>query len=399
MPDPQDIVLTGLVSIKNGVSTGRLRMLSTAITDLLDIEYKGLFEDQQHCFVLLSQKRDSGDADTPPELTQGPIFDLSPNLFIWVTQQHLANNSAHLVARDIMSNICTAGLSETYRKIVDMLADAGHEKSAAQIWRAGVATDIDVFRYFLGVKKAVDRYDGMSQAQQEKCSPRSVPDWGQRDMVKDFATKKQIAQDAVEAFEHWAAHYGVADQHSAQIALWKEELRTEKKPKLPPPDKTPMSEDLFWEIMARAQCDSEVETALKIEDEFLGYTGKAIRDAGKMMQSYLVAAYRADIWGLAYLLEDGCSDDAFEDFRGWMILRGRTTFETIMTSPDMFDPRDADGANFAAGGSLQSAFENAYLCRAGKPLILPRTKYPKVEFDEDRIVDLLPKMSARLASA
>lgn len=374
-------------------------MLSTAVTDLLHIEYKGLFEDKQDCFMLLSQKRDSEDADTPPELMQGHIFDLSPDLFIWVTQQHLDNNSAHLIVKDIMSNIATAGLSETYRKMVDMLAAAGHEKSAAQIWRAGVATDIDVFRYFLGAKKAVDRYDGMSDAQREKCAPRSVPDWGQRDMAKDFPAKKQIALDAVEAFAHWAAQYGVADLHKTQIELWKEELQTEKKPKLPPPDKTSMSEDLFWEIIARAQGASEIETALKIEDQLVGYTGKAIRDAGKMMQSYLTAAYREDVWGLAYLLQDGCSDDAFEDFRGWMILRGRATFETIMTKPDMFDPSHADGASFAAGGSLQSAFENAYLSRTGKPLILPRFKYPKVAFDEDRVADLLPNISARLERA
>lgn len=378
---------------------GFSHMLSTAVTDLLHIDYKGLFEDKQHCFMLLSQKRESGDADTPPELTQGPIFELSEDLFIWVTQQHLENNSAHLVAKDIMSNIGTAGLSGSYREIVEMLASAGHERSAAQIWRASVASDMDVFRYFLGVRNTVERYDGMSEAQREKVSPRSVPGGLQRDMAKDFAAKKQIALRSVDSFEAWAGRYGVADLHSAQIELWKEELHTEKKPKLPPPDKTPMSEGLFWEIIAQSQGDSEIETALSIEDQLVGYTGKAIRDAGKLMQSYVTAAYREDVWGLAFVLQDGCSDDAFEDFRGWMILRGRATYETILKTPDLFDPRKADGANFAAGGSVLSAFENAYLSRTGKPLTLPRWKYPKVEFNEERVGDLLPNISASLASA
>lgn len=372
-------------------------MLSSDVTDLLDINFKGLFEDQLHCFALLSQKRESGDADTPLELTQGPLFDLSPNLFIWVTQQHIDNGSSHLVEKDIMSNITTAGLSETYKQMLNMMANAGHARSAAQIWRAGVATDIDVYRSFLSAKRTFDKYDGMTDAQREKSASRSAPDRHQRGMAMDFATKKQMAIDAVDAFETWAAHYGVADQHSAQLALWKEELHTGKKHKLPAPDKALMSEDLFWEIIAEAQCDTEIETSLKLSEQLVNYTGKAIRDAGKLMQSYLVAAYREDIWALAYLLEDGCSDNTFEDFRGWMILQGRPTFETILHGPDMFNSRHADGAQFSAGGSLQAAFENAYLSRTGKPLILPRAKFPEIEFEEERVADLLPNMSARLA--
>lgn len=376
---------------------GDLTVLSGELTDLLNIEYKGLFEDQMQCFALLSQKRESGDADTPPELTKGPIFDLSPDLFIWVTQQHIDNGSANLVARDIMSNITTARLSETYSQMLDMLAASGHAHTAAQIWRAGVATDIEVYRTFLSAKRTVDRHDGMTNAQLEKLASRSAPNRYQRGMAKDFVTKKQIAIDAAEAFETWAERYGVLNQHSEQLVLWKDELHTDKKPKLPAPDKAPMSEDLFWETIAHAQSDTEIETSLKLSEQLVSYSGKAIRDASKLMHSYLVSAYREDVWALAYLLEDGCSDDAFQDFLGWMILRGRSTYQTILDAPDMFDPRHADGAQFAAGGGLQAAFENAYLSRTGKPLILPRAKIPKIEFEEERAAELLPNISARLA--
>lgn len=378
---------------------GSIAVLSSDVTDLLSLEYKGLFEDQQQCFVQLSHKRESGDEDTPPALTQGALFDFSPALFIWVTQQHIDNGSAHLVAKDIMSNITTAGLSETYRQMLDMLANAGHVHSAAQIWRAGVATDIDVYRSFLSAKRSVDRYDSRTDAQREKLASKSPPDRHQRGMARDFATKKRVATDAVEAFETWAARYCAADQQSVQIALWIEELHTDKKPKLPAPDKAAMSEDLFWEIIARAQSDTEIETCLNLHEQLVCYSGKAIKNAGKLMRSYLNAAYREDIWALAYLLEDGCSEDAFDDFRGWMVLQGRATFEAILDAPDMFDPCHADGAQFAAGSSLQAAFENAYLSRMAKPLILPRAKFPKLEFEEERVAELLPNISARLAGA
>ena len=30
-------------------------------------------------------------------------------------------------------------------------------------------------------------------------------------------------------------------------------------------------------------------------------------------------AYRTDLWEVAYLMNDGCSDDGFDYFRGWLI--------------------------------------------------------------------------------
>src|SRR5207249_5020548 len=35
-----------------------------------------------------------------------------------------------------------------------------------------------------------------------------------------------------------------------------------------------------------------------------------------------------------YLINGGCSDDGFEYFRGWVILRGRKAYEAAMKNPD-----------------------------------------------------------------
>ncbi|MEM1428562.1 MAG: DUF4240 domain-containing protein [Pseudomonadota bacterium] len=370
-------------------------MLSQDITALLSIDYNGLFEDRDQCFALLAAKRDSGDADTPPELTEGPIFDLSPGLFLWVTQKHLDNKSVHLVSRDVMSNISVAGLSGSYGPIVDMLADAGHVERAAQIRRADVASHMDVFREFLRAKRAVERYEGLPEAKRKTPGP----DRFQRGMAADYATKKQLALDAVDAFEGWSSRYRVAERHREQVSVWKEELRDEAKPKLPAPDKTPMSDKLFWEIIAEAQSGSVSETLLRIEDRLGAYTAKSIKDAAKLLQSLLVDAYREEIWALAYLVQGGCSEDAFEDFRSWMVLQGQAAFGGILASPDTFEPHLADGADFGAAAGLMSAFENAYLTRSGKPLVLPRPKWRRFNPVEDRFAELLPTVSASLKKA
>ena len=41
-----------------------------------------------------------------------------------------------------------------------------------------------------------------------------------------------------------------------------------------------------------------------------------------------------DLWGAAYLINGGCSDDGFHDFRAWLIGRGRHVYEAALKNPD-----------------------------------------------------------------
>lgn len=57
-------------------------------------------------------------------------------------------------------------------------------------------------------------------------------------------------------------------------------------------------------------------------------------------------AYTWNLWGAAYLINGGCSDDGFEYFRAWLISRGRAVFEAAVANPDTLaahiDPDDDD---------------------------------------------------------
>src|SRR5205807_9971881 len=48
----------------------------------------------------------------------------------------------------------------------------------------------------------------------------------------------------------------------------------------------------------------------------------------------LIAACSWDLWGAAYLINGGCSDDGFDYFRAWLISRGRTVYEAAIKDPD-----------------------------------------------------------------
>ncbi|HUR54757.1 MAG TPA: DUF4240 domain-containing protein [Gemmataceae bacterium] len=68
----------------------------------------------------------------------------------------------------------------------------------------------------------------------------------------------------------------------------------------------------------------------------------------------MLAANKIDLWGAAYLINGGCSDDAFRDFRAWLIGRGRHPYEAALKNPDSLadildgDPVDGFGLDAAA---------------------------------------------------
>lgn len=45
-------------------------------------------------------------------------------------------------------------------------------------------------------------------------------------------------------------------------------------------------------------------------------------------------AYDAKLWLAASVIRGGCSDDTFDDFRGWLVAQGKDVFETALVNPD-----------------------------------------------------------------
>ena len=48
----------------------------------------------------------------------------------------------------------------------------------------------------------------------------------------------------------------------------------------------------------------------------------------------LERAYRWDLWGAAFVMNGGCSDDGFRHFRDWLISEGEAVYEAALAAPD-----------------------------------------------------------------
>ncbi|MDX2289352.1 MAG: DUF4240 domain-containing protein [Hyphomicrobiaceae bacterium] len=97
-----------------------------------------------------------------------------------------------------------------------------------------------------------------------------------------------------------------------------------------------MSEERFWAII-----DATVPLADDPERQ-----KQALLAALKTLKADDIAAFEAafrehvdraftwDLWGAAYVVHGGCSDDGFEYFRVWLLSKGREVFETVLNDPD-----------------------------------------------------------------
>jgi len=76
-----------------------------------------------------------------------------------------------------------------------------------------------------------------------------------------------------------------------------------------------------------AQLDSLRQRLLRLPEEEL-------RSFDRVLWGLMDESYRADLWGAAYIINGGCSDDGFDYFRGWLILQGEKAFTEALGNPD-----------------------------------------------------------------
>lgn len=89
-----------------------------------------------------------------------------------------------------------------------------------------------------------------------------------------------------------------------------------------------MDADEFWALIERAPSPEALhaELAALPEDELVAFE--------RMHAEAFVRSYDWGLWGAAYLIDGGCSDDDFDYFRAYLISRGRSVYEQALADPD-----------------------------------------------------------------
>ncbi|POX45252.1 polymerase [Streptomyces sp. Ru71] len=127
-----------------------------------------------------------------------------------------------------------------------------------------------------------------------------------------------------------------------------------------------MDETEFWELVdatrEAAEGDPEEQADLLVE-RLVRQDPESVLDFARHFEVRYNRAYRWDLWGAAWVLLDGASDDAFDFFRCWLIGQGRHVFEGALHDPDAladllddFD-EEIDGDGEELGYAADEAYE------------------------------------------
>jgi hypothetical protein len=165
-----------------------------------------------------------------------------------------------------------------------------------------------------------------------------------------------------------------------------------------------VDEARFWDVVARA-CRSDPRLAdewdQRLQAELEKLEPAEIIEWNHIFDRLAARAYIVDLWGAAYLINGGASDDGFYYFRCWLIGMGRDVYKAAVANPDSLADVVVQGTD--AEAEIYAAAHQAWMAVTGRPDTDP---YParkeraelrgeEWDFDEDAEVRRrLPRLAA-----
>ncbi len=99
-----------------------------------------------------------------------------------------------------------------------------------------------------------------------------------------------------------------------------------------------MDIEFFWNLIEKTFEASKGNLSIQIEllTELLAQNSvEDIADYKAIMDNLMDNAYDAGLWDAAIVINCGCSDDSFLDFRAWLIAHGKDVYEKALIDPEI----------------------------------------------------------------
>ena len=149
-----------------------------------------------------------------------------------------------------------------------------------------------------------------------------------------------------------------------------------------------MGEKEFWHLIEMSR-EYEEEQAEWLTEMLAGKGLEEVVDFKLVFQQMMSVSFTSRLWGAAYVLMGGCSDDTFDYFRGWLIGQGEEIFHKVLKEPEFLaeyiDENNLDEEGYPLNEELLNAGLDAYtLIQTGD-----------IEWDDDAHDELLEALEKR----
>jgi hypothetical protein len=132
-----------------------------------------------------------------------------------------------------------------------------------------------------------------------------------------------------------AAEPSPAAPHPVQPA--RPAVRRPVEPRSTAPGARPLDQTAFWRLVDETRRAAGNDTARQSEllkERLTQLPPREIVEFARIRKRLDQGAYTWKLWGAAVVIEDGCSDDCFRDFRAYVISLGRGPYERALHDPD-----------------------------------------------------------------
>jgi hypothetical protein len=164
-----------------------------------------------------------------------------------------------------------------------------------------------------------------------------------------------------------------------------------------------MDDDKFWAILEGCRAASGGDMDRMDQLIKVAISGMLSEDAlafYQIFQRMMDTAFTWPLWGAAYVLNGGCGDDSFSDFRASLISRGRTVFDKTIANPDSVADEDIDIESWFHEGFQYAIAEGvkANIGRRPNRVNSLPTSPAGLQWAEATVHKFYPKLAQKLAS-
>jgi Protein of unknown function (DUF4240) len=205
---------------------------------------------------------------------------------------------------------------------------------------------------------------------------------------------KEQTRDAMKRYSSTLLELGAKDEANKiaeDLALFEAGKRPKKKK---PSDMREIDETVFWDLIESSKGPTCPEVVEALCCSLECFPPKQLRNFQRIFDQKMDRAYSWELWAVAYIIRHGCSDDAFDYFRAWLISCGRKAFEVALDNPASVGGLAEPGSD-AQCESLMGAAQTAHFYSTGKAMRLRERKAPIIrgqEWSEDDLLSRYPEL-------